>query len=544
MLTLNSNNHLFEYLMKSYFKYILSATAAAMLAGCDNGFEQLNKNPVVATSEQFKPQYLFSTAQYRTFKGEESTSLYYATTFCQQMASLSDRGIFDFFGDKYVYHQSENDVLWNATFEGSVGPVKQLEAMFFMTNGAEEYHNLIQMGRIWRTIVYHRLTDMYGDVPYSEAGKGATEKIYKPKYDTQKDIYYHMLSELEDATDKLDASKNNFAAADIAYKGDIQKWKKLGYSMMLRLGMRLSKVEPDVAKTWVDKAFKGGTLGSNADNLIIRGTDATGANPNLTNGQSSMFRVSFVPGRISATFFNYLKNTGDPRLKYIPAIYTDWRDNTSIKTDPAIQKGLPNGLNRTTMEKDPSYDPALGSELQYSGINRNIFAKLDGPRMFLTYAESQLLLAEAAIRGWISADAKSLYESGVAAAMRIYLEYDASANITETDIQAYLTANPFVGIGDTEKAFEQINTQYWIATFLNGYETYANVRRSGYPKLIPVNYKTAGGASDNDTDGKFPRRLRYPWQAEIALNKENYDAAVARMGGNDDMVTRVWWDKE
>lgn len=228
--------------MKSYKKYILGATAAAMLVGCDNGFEQLNKNPVVATSEQFKPQYLFSTALLTTARGEENVSLYYGSTFVQQMASLSDRGIFDFFGDKYVYHQSANDQLWNATFEGSTGPVKQLEALFYMSTGKEaEYHNLIQMGRIWRTVVYHRLTDMYGDVPYSEAGKGATERIYKPKYDKQKDIYLHMLTELEDATTKLDAGQDNFASADIAYKGDIAKWKKLGYSMMLRLGMRLSK---------------------------------------------------------------------------------------------------------------------------------------------------------------------------------------------------------------------------------------------------------------------------------------------------------------
>lgn len=510
-----------------------------MLPACDDGFEQLNKNPVVATGEQFKPQYLFSTAQLTTSKGDESASLYYGTTFVQQLASLSDRGIFDFFGDKYVYHQSANDQLWNTTFEGNTGPVKQLEAMFFMTNGKEaEFNNLIQMARIWKTIVYSRLTDLYGDVPYSEAGKGASERIYKPKYDTQKDIYYHMLSELEDATAKLDAGQNNFASSDIAYKGDIQKWKKLGYSMMLRLGMRLSKVEPETAQAWVKKAQAGGTMTSNGDNLIIRGTDATGANFALVNGQSQMFSVNYVPGRISATFFNYLKSTGDPRLKYIPAVYSNWFDNSSKNTDPAIQKGLPNGLNRNTMENDPSYDPAKGNELQYSGINRDIFGKLDGPRMFVTFAESQLLLAEAAVRGWISADAEALYKSAVGAGMKLYATYDASATITDGEIEAYLTANPFVGAADKEKAYEQINTEYWTTTFLNGHETYANIRRSGYPKLVPVQYH------DNDTGGKFPRRLRYPWQNEIALNKENYDAAIARMNGNDDMITRVWWDKE
>ena len=528
-----------DYLMKSYIKFFLGAATVALLPSCDEGFEQLNKNPVEATDAQFKPQYLFSTAQLRTFRSDEQSSLYYATTFCQQMSTLSDRGIFDFFGDKYVYHPNANDVLWNTTFEGSIGPVKQLEAMFFMTVGKEaEYHNLIQMGRIWRTIVYSRLTDMYGDVPYSEAGKGASEGIYKPKYDTQKDIYAHMLAELDDAATKLDPGQNNFAAADIAYKGDIAKWKKLAYSMMLRLGMRLSKVEPTSAESWVKKAYQGGSLASNNDNLIIRGTDATGSNAQLSNGIAVMFSVNYVPGRVSATFFNHLKNTGDPRLKYIPAIYSEWNKNSSINADPAIQKGLPNGLNRETMVNDPSYNPALGNELQYSGINRNIFGKLDGPRMFLTFAESQLLLAEAAVRGWITADPKALYETAVSSGMKLYATYDASATITDAEIEAYVKANPFVGTADKEKALEQLNTEYWTTTFLNGYETYANVRRSGYPKLTPVNYH------DNDTGGQFPRRLRYPWQTEIALNKENYDAAIARMGGKDDMVTRVWWDKE
>lgn len=521
--------------MKSYIKYALGLLAIAGIQACDSGFEEMNKNPYEATPEQFRPQYLFSTAQYRTFKGDETASMYYGTTIAQQLASLSDRGIFDFFGDKYVYHESANDNLWTTTYDGINGPVKLVEDILYMTRGKEdEYHNLIQMNRIWRTIVYSRLTDLYGEVPYSEAGKGYYEQIFKPKYDSQKDIYTHMLSELEDATAKLDASKNNFAAADIAYKGDIQKWKRLGYSMMLRLGMRLSKVEPTTAAAWAKKAFDGGTLSSNTDNLIIRGTDAAGANANLVNGQSQMFKVGFVPGKISATFFNHLKNNADPRLKFIPAVYSDWRNNNTKNTDPAIQKGLPNGLNRDTMEDDPSFNPTQ-NEHQYSGINRDIFAKLDGPRMFLTFAESQLLLAEAAVRGWISADAKSLYESAIAAGMKIYTTYDATAIITDSEIATYLAGEPFVGTADQEKAIEQINTEYWATTFLNGHETYANLRRSGYPKLVPVQYH------DNDSNGMIPSRLRYP-QSEMVYNKDSYEAAVARQG-EDGFNTKIWWDK-
>src|SRR5690606_15392321 len=106
----------------------------------------------------------------------------------------------------------------------------------------------------WKTVVFHRLTDMYGDVPYLESGLAFYQQIYKPKYDTQKAIYEHMLAELEDATAKLNANATLYPVADIVYDGDIQKWKKLGYSMMLRLGMRLSKVEPDNARSWVQKA--------------------------------------------------------------------------------------------------------------------------------------------------------------------------------------------------------------------------------------------------------------------------------------------------
>jgi len=520
--------------MKPYIKIATIFLAVAGLSACDSEFEKLNKNPVTATPEQFRAEYLFSTAQLRTFTGDETSSLYYGSTISQHFASLSDRGIFDFFGDKYIYHESANDNLWNNIFDGSTGPSKLMEDISYMTSGKAEYHNLIQMNRIWKTIVFSRLTDLYGDIPYSEAGKGYYEQIFKPKYDTQKDIYYHMLSELEDATAKLDPQQNNFASADIAYKGDIQKWKKLGYSMMLRLGMRMSKVEPATAEAWVKKAFAGGTLASNADNLMIRGADATGANINLVNGQSQMFRVNYVPGKISASLFNFLKNAGDPRLKYIPALYPDWRNNNSKVTDPALQKGLPNGLDRISMEDHPSFDPSK-NEHQYSGINRDLFAKFDAPRLFLTFAESQLLLSEAVVRGWISADAKSLYESAVSGAMKLYTEFDASATISDGEISSYLAANPFVGTGDAEKAIEQINTQYWVATFLNGHETFANLRRSGYPKLTPVQF------ADSDSFGKFPSRLRYP-QSEMVYNKENYEAAVARQGA-DDFSTPIWWYK-
>lgn len=521
--------------IKKHYRILCSFLA---LSACYGDFEELNKDPNAVTAERFNPSYLFTTAQLRTARGDDANSLYYGSTFVQHFASLSNVGIFDFHGDKYVYHKGNNELLWKSTYgSGSESrPAKLIEDVIQLSKDKPEYHNLYQMARIWKTVIYHRLTDMYGDVPYSEASLGYYEQIFKPTYDTQRDIYYHMLSELEDAVNKLDANQKNYAEADIAYDGDVEKWKKLGNSMMLRLGMRLSKIEPEISRNWVNKAFSGGVFTSNEDNLLIRGTDATGTMDALANGMSWILSVSTrTPGKISQTYFDFLADRNDPRLQHTVAVYTDPTDVSTKNTDPAIQKGLPNGLDRGTLEGHPSYDPeSPGQEHQYSGINRDVYAKLDGPRMFITFGEVQLMLSEAAVRGWINGDARALYDSGVAAAMKMLSQFDESATISDVEISSYLTQNPFVGTANVDGALEQINTQYWAATFMNGYESFANVRRSGYPQLVPINYP------DNETGGEFPRRLRYP-DDEPVLNAENYTEAVARQGA-DNFKTRVWWD--
>lgn len=508
--------------------------AVLFLAGCDKGFQELNQDPNNVRQQDFSPGYVFSTAQLYTSVGEEETALYYGSAFVQQMASLSDVGIFNYQGDKYVYLQGPDEQLWKATY-GSSG--KLIQDVIQNTRDKPEFNNLYQMARIWKTMIYHRVTDMYGDVPYSEAGLAYYNQKYRPKYDTQKDIYANMLSELEDASNKLDAAQPNFASFDIVYGGNIARWKKLGYSMMLRLGMRLSKVEPATAEAWAKKAYAGGVFSANEDNALIRGTDITGAIGYLTNGTSFNLRVSGPSfGKIAKTYFDFMKSHNDPRLKYTVAVYKTPSDLSTENTDPDVQKGLPNGLNRYTLENDPSYDPSLpAQEHQYSGVKRSVYAKLDGPRMLITYPEMQLLLSEAAVRGWITADAKPLYESGVAGAMKLLSQYDASATITSSEIEDYLNTNPFVGTSNQSAALEQINTQFWATTFLNGYEAYANVRRSGYPVLVPVIYP------DNETNGKYPRRLKYP-QDERVMNVDNYNAAVSRQGA-DEFLTPVWWDK-
>ena len=180
----------------------------------------------------------------------------------------------------------------------------------------------------------------------------------------------------------------------------------------------------------------------------------------------------------------------------------------------------------------------------YSTVNRYTYADQKAPTFVLTYAQTKLLMAEAAQRGYISGNAKTYYEDGVKAAFAQFEQFPNAAGATKVAFpegataaaNAYLAANPY----NEAKALEQINTQYYINTFGDPHEVFANWRRSGFPVLTPAPMAALDGSCA--TDGSIPRRFRYP-STESQVNKTNYDAAVARQGG-DTFSTRVWWDKE
>ena len=167
---------------------------------------------------------------------------------------------------------------------------------------------------------------------------------------------------------------------------------------------------------------------------------------------------------------------------------------------------------------DGAADDALCGMSVYMQQNPMITGR-DDPMFFMTYAEVELLKAEAAVRGWHGGDPATHYANGVRAAMEYLVMYDPNAVIASADVDAYMAANPY----DAATGMQQINEQIWAAVLLNEYEAYANWRRTGYPELTPVNYP------GNVTGGTIPRRLRYR-EAEAVANPENYSAAVAPPG--------------
>ncbi|WP_221392289.1 SusD/RagB family nutrient-binding outer membrane lipoprotein [Dyadobacter sp. NIV53] len=510
--------------MKKIFIYLTIICVFAAASACDSGFEDVNKNPVLATTTD--PVYLFSNAQF----GSAIATQNYQMQIVQQI-NTPYTGVLE--GGN---HNAVSDPNSNANFNSLYlqnGPVNLLTTVIYFTKDNPARSNLYNMARIWKAYVFMVLVDTYGDVPYFEAGKAFLEGINLPKYDDQKIIYEDILKELEEGTKALDATKS-IESGDLFYKGNIAQWKKLGNSLLLRAGMRYSKIDAAKAKTIVLKAAdpaNGGLLSANSDNALIA-FNSTFNHP-LANYFQGTERGNVYLGK---AFVDYLKTTNDPRLKVISVKYetpgnpiaTAGAENKT----PADQEGMPYGYNESTILTSPGFPGKIGSAFKYSQINRRTLGKIDAPEFFITYSQIQLLLAEAVVRGWITGDVKTLYETGVKAHMDQITNYDVSAAISAADQSAYITANPFVAT----KGLELINNQYWISSFLNGSEAWANFRRSGFPTL-PINTYPGKDPSVKD----FIRRLVYP-VLEKSVNEVNYKEAVSRMGP-DELGTPLFWDK-
>jgi len=529
--------------MKTVFnKYTTVAFTALLLSsGCTKEFDDINTNPSTYTQSSFDANYLLTTAQlgytgssdfaYDTWRA----NLIYSSTMVQGLSTV----VSYWAGDKYLLNEAYTAAYWGGTTVGAyVEQVKPITDMVQFTADKPKYKNLHQVGRIMRALIMERLTDLYGDVPYSQAGQGYYTGVITPKYDKQQEIYADLLKEVEEATAALDPAAD-IPTGDVYYRGNIDQWKRFGNTLLLRMAMRLTKADAATAQAYATKV-QGKTMQSNTDNAFVT-HDISGArvtqNRNsqvlLGDGGQENYYVKW-----SKTFIDYLKNNNDPRLSKIAVTQLYLTDvtknqNAAANSSAAVQKGMPNGKD---LSGRPAYDISAAPDYttfpDYSSPSPGMI-KRNGPTFVLTYAESELLLAEAAQR-WGLGSAAQHYSAGVTAASTYLSQYDAALTVAPADVATYLTAHPY----SAATGLEMINTQYWALTntMLDFYESWANWRRSGFPVLTPVVYP------NNATNGQIPRRFPYP-TTEITSNPDNYRAASAAVPGGDNLSGRVWWDR-
>jgi hypothetical protein len=242
------------------------------------------------------------------------------------------------------------------------------------------------------------LTDTYGDIPYTEAAQGFISQTIQPKYDKQEFIYKDILKELDEASTALNAAKPT-STGDILYGGNIIRWKRFGNSLLLRAAMRLTKVAPDLAQTYVAKAVAGGLMQSNADNAVLRHTALY--NNWIAVHLTAREKANFY---LAQPFVDYLKNNNDPRLASIAVRHvgaTSGAEQAAPRTtsDPAKQIGMPMGYDDVSIKNTFAANGVV-SLYDYSQVNLNTVLKVTSPEYHVTYSQTQLLLAEAVVRGW------------------------------------------------------------------------------------------------------------------------------------------------
>jgi len=506
--------------MDNLYRYALVFILLFSTLSCEEDLDELNTNVVDPTSVD--EVFLLNNAIIGT--SFSNGQVIYDIGIVQQIVSPNS-GVLT--GGNYNQdNRNSTRSHWNDYYESVI---KHTGDILASLADQPEKSNLLHMTTLIQSYAFMLLTDTYGDVPYFEAGKGVSEQIVFPRYDAQESIYRDLINVVTNSAAALSVSGDIYPG-EVLYGGDIAQWKKMGYSLLLRLGMRVSEVDAALAQQTVTAAVAGGVMESNDDNFVIRHdfNYSNGIGNLLNGGEANNFYLV-------KSFVDFLSGTNDPRLGAIAVTYVgaaSGPDQTPdvASIDPAIQVGMPMGFDNGSIVAQAEAD-GLVSFYEYSQADRSRIAQRNSPMFIITHGQTQLLLAEAATRGWVSGAAADFYEAGVRAHMDQMALYSPVMEIPTTDVDAYLVANPF----DAGNALEQINDQYWVASFLNGPEAFANFRRSGFPDLPPNPFPA------QDITGDFINRLTYP-NDEIAVNGENLAEAVARMGP-DNLDTKVWWDQ-
>ena len=486
---------------------ILLLTLSFALVSCefDEGFEEMNVDPTASTSLDVNQKFAY------LFLKSASDEYEYTYTEVLCAAQLVQQLMHQTFPQSSIFSLREDlltgawDVAYVSTIKTVVDIIDQLE---------KDGNTGTEMGiaRIMRAYIFHKIVDAYGDTPYFDAGKGYLDSNFRPVYDDAELIYMDMLKELEEGVAQIGGS-TTLGNADIIFGGDTAKWKKFGNSLMLRLAMRIKNVDAANSSAWVAKAIAGGVMSSSADTALMVHTNGP---TQLNQNAWGIYYPRYAYARIGKTLYDWLQAKSDPRLDII--------------ADPSnTYGGAPYGQNFD----DLTLQGIDVGTLPYTNVNPAI-SKLDQPRMLLTYAQTAFVLAEHYGATGNHVLAETNYNAGVTSAMNQWALWDPSFALSSADISAYLTANPY----DSANYDELIGDQFWVASFFDFYEAFANFRRTGFPALQPFGGNPAH--PENLTSGQIPRRIIYN-PNEANLNSENFNAMISSQGPNNRM-TRVWWD--
>ncbi len=476
-------------------KIFILAVLSLIGFSCTNDFEKININPAAPVDVQ--PEFLFRKVLF-DYADNMSYEGFVAGNLLGQQFTAVDFNLFDrhsltepqYGGNPWPFlyeNLRDNEIILSKSRENKAFAVFEGPAL------------------IYKAMLTANLTDLYGDVPYSEAFKGK-EGIVSPKYDSQKDIYLGKNGIIENLDLGIAQMKSYKGAikltGDIIYNGDLNSWIRLANSLKIKYLMRISSKEN--VSVELQRIFsEGNYIIDNKQNAIYAFTASQPNNFRMSTARIGDFNLFIM----SKTIEEVLSNYKDPRS----AVFFRPTGNNSSKF-----QGLLNG-------PDASKLSISVGDYSFSG---RVFRE-DAGKMranFLTSYEVNFLISEAIQKGYVSGNAKDFYEKGVKQAFDYWY-----SELPSTYFDNVNTAFS----SDKNKSIEQIITQKWLANITNGYEGWTEYRRTGFPKLKKI------AASLNQ--GLIPIRMPYP-ASENALNSANYKIAAQTVNNNSVNVP-VWWAK-
>lgn len=480
-------------------KTIAASVVLVLAAGaCTDGFDELNTNPTLITEDKVAPQMLFTYVVKNSVFG-----------------TFSPGRLHEFSG--YLGNEASGNILQNTDYTSPFNQYRSfiinLNEVIRLTKDDPAKSDQVNIARIFRAWNYHMITDAYGDIPYHDAALGIDQTVNQPKYDTQEEIYRHMMAELKDAANALGTVPNqvSFGAADLLYKGDVEKWRKFANSLRLRLAIRVRFVAPQLAKEQIDDLLAKPMIIENADNAALLTMEpAQGVNNSNVNPIWVRYNVNAGgPYYAGLPVTDIMVPTNDPRLPLIA---------NPIEKDGVTFRGRPLQLLQAQKEEYRTDSTShLGPYMSASTYNIIIF----------NASETHFLRAEAALAGITAEDENTLYRRGIELSMERF-EIDAAP-------AADFLAQPVATLqGTEEEQLEQIIEQKWVANYFQAAEGWAEFRRTGYPQIWM-------GEELGSTNGNIPRRMTYPTD-EYLKNEANVTAAVGRLSGGDNLMSRIWWD--
>ena len=499
--------------MKNIFRSIILTSAVCLLQACTGDFETINTPPTSVTT--IDPGLVLSKVQkdMAFAEGYEYPNNQFGS-WIQQWAG----GVL-ISSSRYV-EQSDNST-WDAHYT-LIRNISQIRNQILKGQETDPSgRTKLAIAKIVEISVWQRLTDLFGDVPYSQTALGQDDVNTKPVFDTQESIYKSLITDLDAAASQLNAADASYGSADFYYKGDVAKWKKYANSLKLRLGLRIRYADAALAQKTVTEAMGQPLLESNADNAAIPTYN------NATNANVHPVLNHFLAGSpdlkyLGEAFVAQLVTTNDPRLPRIaqPSV-------NSVKAGSPAYKGLGVALTDAILKTIIKDDYSTASAATF--FNRDFSPAI--PCLAMSFSDVAFYKAEAALEGWGATveQAEAFYQAGVKAALA-QSPYNVTAVPTTFENQL-----SFTGLTKEQK-LEKIGTQKWIQLFGRSHEAFIEWRRMGYPVL-------KAGPFAGSTGGTIPRRTIYS-SREALLNETNYKAASAKLSKGDTYVSRVWWDKK